>query len=189
MHRATRRVTTTVAVAAAIAVVAAPAAAGAATTTPRGRFGPGASGSVAAITGSSMEVQSQETGQATVTWTSSTTFTQNATTAASSVAVGDCVTVTGTTAKSTTITAKSVAIVPAPSSGTCTNGAGFAALGALIGAVGSVLLPHAIGDPITLSAPATAGALVVAIAIGLVFGVYPASRAAQLAPIDALRSE
>ncbi|HEX4083038.1 MAG TPA: ABC transporter permease, partial [Acidimicrobiales bacterium] len=63
------------------------------------------------------------------------------------------------------------------------------ALGALIGAVGSVLLPHAIGDPITLSAPATAGALVVAIAIGLVFGVYPASRAAQLAPIDALRSE
>ena len=77
-----------------------------------------------------MEVQSQETGQATVTWTSSTTFTQNATTAASSVAVGDCVTVTGTTAKSTTITAMSVAIVPAPSSGTCTNGAGFAALGA-----------------------------------------------------------
>jgi len=63
------------------------------------------------------------------------------------------------------------------------------ALGALIGALGAVLLPHAIGDPITLSAPATAGALVIAIAIGLVFGVYPASRAAQLAPIDALRSE
>ena len=70
------------------------------------------------------------TGQVTVSWTSSTTFTQNGYAAASSVAVGDCVTVTGTTAKSTTITAKTVTIVPAPSSGICTNGAGFAAVGA-----------------------------------------------------------
>ena len=63
------------------------------------------------------------------------------------------------------------------------------ALGALLAVLGTVLLPHAIGYPISLSATASVGALFVAIAIGLVFGVYPASRAARLAPIDALRSE
>jgi len=33
------------------------------------------------------------------------------------------------------------------------------------------------------------GAIVVAVGIGIGFGVYPATRAARLAPIDALRSE
>jgi len=63
------------------------------------------------------------------------------------------------------------------------------ALGALLGIVGALTLPGVVGDPITISAPATLLALVVALAIGIVFGVYPASRAAHLAPIDALRSE
>jgi putative ABC transport system permease protein len=63
------------------------------------------------------------------------------------------------------------------------------ALGVLLGVLGSSILPDIIGYPITLSIPAGLGALVVALAIGLVFGVYPASRAARMAPIDALRSE
>ncbi|MBV8982436.1 MAG: FtsX-like permease family protein, partial [Acidimicrobiia bacterium] len=62
-------------------------------------------------------------------------------------------------------------------------------LGALLGMIGSGVLPNFINSPVTLSPTATVGAIVIAIAIGLAFGVYPASRAARLAPIDALRTE
>ena len=62
-------------------------------------------------------------------------------------------------------------------------------LGAGLGVLGARILPHFISDPITISLVATVGAIVVAIGIGVVFGVYPAGRAARLAPIDALRSE
>ncbi len=62
-------------------------------------------------------------------------------------------------------------------------------LGALLGVIGAELLPHVITDPITISPVAAVGAIVIAIGIGIAFGVYPAGRAARLAPIDALRSE
>lgn len=62
-------------------------------------------------------------------------------------------------------------------------------LGAAVGIAGAKVLPSLISNPVALSMPAIFGSITVALAIGLVFGVYPASRAAQLAPIDALRSE
>jgi putative ABC transport system permease protein len=62
-------------------------------------------------------------------------------------------------------------------------------LGAAVGVIGAKVLPDLISNPVALSMPAIFGSITVALAIGLVFGVYPASRAAQLAPIDALRSE
>jgi hypothetical protein len=101
--------------------------ASAATPTPGG----GASGSVAAITGTSMEVQNANTGQTTVNWTGTTTFSQTVSQTASAVAVGDCLTVTGTPSKTskTTIAAKTITISAASSTGTCTSGFGGGAAG------------------------------------------------------------
>ncbi|QAY60804.1 FtsX-like permease family protein [Microbacterium protaetiae] len=68
-------------------------------------------------------------------------------------------------------------------------GLGGGVLGVLVGVVATWVLPPLIGSSVIASVPTMVLALVVAVAIGLVFGVYPAARAARLTPIDALRSE
>lgn len=62
-------------------------------------------------------------------------------------------------------------------------------MGVLVGVVFALILTPVIGFPVAISIPAALGALVVSLGIGVVAGVYPARRAARLAPIDALRSE
>ena len=62
-------------------------------------------------------------------------------------------------------------------------------LGVSLGLLGAAILTPIVGVPVTISWSATAMALGVSLGIGVVAGVYPASRAAKLAPIDALRSE
>ncbi|MGA7088810.1 MAG: ABC transporter permease [Candidatus Dormiibacterota bacterium] len=62
-------------------------------------------------------------------------------------------------------------------------------LGAGVGLLGAIVLPRFISNTIAIEWWAVVGAIAVAMAIGLIFGVYPAARAARLAPIEALRSE
>jgi len=62
-------------------------------------------------------------------------------------------------------------------------------VGILVGVVGAQVLPHLIDQTVAISALATVAALATSLALGIGFGVYPASRAARLTPIDALRSE
>jgi hypothetical protein len=105
---------------AALAATAVASTAGAATTS---NAPGGATGSVAALNASSMEVQNPASGQTTVNWTSTTQFSKTVSEAVSSLSTGDCVSVTGTQSKKskTTIAARSISVsTPAPS-GACTG--------------------------------------------------------------------
>jgi hypothetical protein len=93
---------------------------------PAGRGGPAASGTIAAVSGTTMQVQNEQTGQVAVAWRASTTFTQQVRVAASSIKAGDCITAvarSGTATTATTFTATTVSVSPAVN-GSCTSGFG-----------------------------------------------------------------
>ena len=58
---------------------------------------------------------------------------------------------------------------------------GLAGLG--LGMLGGVILPRVVNFPVAISPVAAAAGLGVSLIIGITAGVYPASRAARLAPI------
>jgi hypothetical protein len=86
----------------------------------------GASGSVAALSATSMEVQNPSSGQTTVSWTGTTNFSKVVHETVGAIAIGECATVTGTKSKKskTTITATDITVRPASSSGSCTGPGG-----------------------------------------------------------------
>jgi len=62
-------------------------------------------------------------------------------------------------------------------------------LGALLGVAGSLAIQALAGWPTALSPGMLLVGLVVALAVGIGFGFYPAWRAAHLEPMEALRQE
>ncbi|HEX7662055.1 MAG TPA: DUF5666 domain-containing protein, partial [Pseudonocardiaceae bacterium] len=89
---------------------------------------PGAFGTAAAVTATSLEVQNPSTGQVTVNFTSSTKFTNTVSATLANVTVGECVEVNGTSTGSGAVTATTV-VLSQPGSNGCAEGAGQGAGG------------------------------------------------------------
>jgi len=74
-----------------------------------------------------------------------------------------------------------------------TEAAVLTSMGGFLGVVVGILLAYGIsylsGTPVAISIVAAVGAVLFSMAIGIVFGVFPSYKAANLNPIDALRHE
>jgi hypothetical protein len=84
---------------------------------------PGTFGTIAAITGTTMQVQNQQTGQVAVTWTASTKFTHQVRTTLAAIKTGDCVTATAPSGSSDSAFTATDVTITAPVNGQC-GGAG-----------------------------------------------------------------
>lgn len=85
---------------------------------------PGATGQVAAISGTTMQVQNPQSGQVAVKWTSSTTFSHPVTVALSAVRPGDCVVATASSSSSSSSFTATAVTVSSPVNGQCTGPGG-----------------------------------------------------------------
>ena len=74
-----------------------------------------------------------------------------------------------------------------------TEAAVLTSLGGILGVISGVSLAYGIsyftGTPVAISVPAAVGAVAFSMLIGIVFGVFPSYKAANLSPIEALRHE
>ena len=62
-------------------------------------------------------------------------------------------------------------------------------IGVLVGIILAQVISYVTTTPVAISVPAAVGAVAFSMVIGIVFGVFPSYKAANLNPIDALRHE
>ena len=65
----------------------------------------------------------------------------------------------------------------------------FNTIGVLVGIILAQVISYVTTTPVAISVPAAVGAVAFSMVIGIVFGVFPSYKAANLNPIDALRHE
>ena len=78
-------------------------------------------------------------------------------------------------------------VIPSPEAAVLTSLGGL--IGVLVGIILAQVISYVTTTPVAISVPAAVGAVAFSMVIGIVFGVFPSYKAANLNPIDALRHE